>query len=210
MELERLFNLFLRALNRIDQSYFETVYENVSELRAALGNRGQFRDEDFVRAGERVFCYELYHQFRIGLNRLQERENHFLRECRIQGEVKKWQILEMIDHLGLEALSKEFIPDLLVHSPGDATRQILIVEVKTMPDVTGAQVWKDVKKLNEFVTRFQYQRGVFLSINSEPDRIRQFLNVRANEIANLDGRDRIFVVSKKASDEPTYVQCLNG
>ncbi len=54
-ELETFFHLFLHALGKVEQSYFETVLQNVSALRGSLSHLGKFIDEDFVRSGERVF-----------------------------------------------------------------------------------------------------------------------------------------------------------
>lgn len=205
MELDRLFKIFLNALNYIDQSYFETTYRNVSELRGALGDRGVFRDDDFVRAGERIFCYELYHQFQTRIAREKKINPEFLGNARIQGEVQKWQVIELVNHLGLQALTREFIPDLLVHVPGDATYQACVIEVKCMPEVSRSQVWSDIRKIIEFVTSFQYESGIFLAVNASQQRINEILRAPNNNFEELNGLERISVVCKTAAFEPPVI-----
>lgn len=199
-ELDRFFQLFINSLQDVHQSYYETVYENLSALRGAFPRYSRFRDDDFIRFSERVFCYEMYHQLRKKYDEEKVANPQFLGNAKIQGELQKTQIAELLRHFGLRRLSRDFIPDFLVHTPGNAEYHPFIIEVKCMPDVSRDEIWYDIDKINQFITRFRYLRGVFLSVNSQDNYLNEIVESLAARIERLEGRESIRVVCKPSQN----------
>ena len=62
-ELNQFEQIILTALMNVEQSYYQTTYQNIQNFKNALKHRvGRVIKNDFERYGERVFCYELYHR----------------------------------------------------------------------------------------------------------------------------------------------------
>jgi hypothetical protein len=110
---------------------------------------------------ERVYCYELYHQLRVALG------DDF--EYKLDGELDK------IKHPALLRLVASK-PDLLVHVPGEMTRNLAVVEVKPV-DTRVDRLHDDLLKLKGFLDYAQYFRGIMLvysNVRQEiPDWIRE-------------------------------------
>ena len=200
-ELNRFEELVITALYNVSQLYYATVYRNIESFRMALhGRQGRFMDNDFERYGERVFCYEFYHQLRKLIDRERTENPDFLLGTELQGEVDKFQILGLIERFGLTSLSREFIPDFLMHSPGNAYNHPFVIEVKCTRNLSPQALIKDLEKINEFITRYSYQRGLFITINSNKDEIIALLKGLSKRIESLEGKDRIKVIQKDNQD----------
>jgi hypothetical protein len=201
-ELDRFEQLVIDALARVHQSYYSTVYNNVESFKAALyGRQGKFVDDDFERYGERVFCYEFYHQLRLLIDAERKEDErkgnpHLLSGTQLQGEVEKWQILGLLERFGLERLSKEFVPDFLMHSPGNVTSHPFVIEVKCINNLTANAMLYDLEKINEFLSSYNYQRGLFISINSDYGYLKDIIGSITHKIGRLTARDRIKVICK--------------
>lgn len=205
-ELDRFFQIFVESLDEIPQSYFYTLYQNFEGLNAFLANRGKFNGEDFERYNERVFCYELYHQLR---KKLDIEGPNFLNNTTLQGEVKKVQVKQFVERLGLEGLSKEFIPDFLMHSSGSTDNHYFVLEVKCHPDVSSDEILSDLRKINEFITNYRYERGIFLSINAHRENLANRLGKILDEAKELVF-PKISVVCKQDHDAPTLIWDWNA
>lgn len=202
-DLDRFFELIKEALSSVDESYYSTTYRSIINLKSVLRNRGRFDGDDFETFGERIFCYELYHQLRMKIDGELADNPNFLQGAMLQGEVKKIRVLEFVEHLGLERLSQESIPDFLVHTPGNTDYHAFVIEVKCDPDLSKHDLLKDITKIDEFITRYHYERGVFLTVNSNPKRIDKLLIDSKEEIEILAGKDKIKVICKPSqSSEP--------
>lgn len=199
-ELERFRQLFIESLQDVEQSYYETIYHNLAALRGALSGRGRFRDDDFIRFAERIFCYELYHQLRTKFDNEKAANPDFLQGAKIQGEVTKIQIAELLRHFGLRRLSKGFIPDILVHTPGNADYHPFVIEVKCMDNVSQDEIWYDIDKINQFITRYGYLQGIFLSVNTSFDYLNGIIGNLSEAIEGLEGREGINVICKPAQN----------
>jgi hypothetical protein len=200
-DLDYFLTLINRALVNVNQSYYHTTYTNVVAFRAALQHRlGMFNGEDFERNGERVFCYEFYHQLSMQIYRTRRRNAGFLAGTILQGEVEKMHIIQLIDALGLENMDGEYCPDFLMHSPGNAASHPYVIEVKCEHDISQRKVLNDLKKLNQFIIHYRYERGLFISINSDDDRLADILNNLAGEIETLEGRGQIKVINKRSQE----------
>lgn len=207
-ELNEFEQIILTALGTVHQSYYQTTYKNIEAFRNAFQNRtGKIVKGDFYRYGERVFCYELYHQLRILIDKSKQTNENFLNGAILQGEVEKMQIIELIETLELHPMDGEYAPDFLMHSPGNANSHPFVIEVKCEHDISRAKILADLKKINQFITRYNYQRGVLITTNSQPDYIEAKISELNENIQQLGGRDRIKVVCKPNQNvEPIIFQ----
>jgi hypothetical protein len=169
-------------------------------LRGAFPRRSRFRDDDFIKFSERVFCYELYHQLRKKFDEEKMANAQFFGNAKIQGELQKNQIAELLRHFGLRRLTRDFIPDILVHTPGNVEYHPFIIEVKCMPDVSEGEIWYDIDKINQFITKFRYLRGVFLSVNTQVEYLNEIIRRLSARIERLDGCESIRVVCKPSQN----------
>lgn len=196
-ELDIFESLVIEALAHVPQSYYGTVYRNIDSFRMALsGRQGRFNDNDFVKYGERVFCYELYHQLKSLIDRYRRDSPQFLAGTELQGEVDKMQILGLIERFGLTGLSREFVPDFLMHSPGNADNHPFVIEVKCVRGLSPFAIIRDLEKLDEFIIRYRYQRGLFITVNSENEEILATVERLKAKILQLAGIDRIKILQK--------------
>jgi hypothetical protein len=200
-DLDRFFQIFLESLDEIDESYWVTIYENFQGLNAYLKYRGKFNGQNFERYNERVFCYELYHQLR---NKLDAEGKDFLGNTTLQGELKKIQVEQFVRKLGLRQLTEEFIPDFVMHSSGSAKEHHFVIEVKCDPDVSKEEILSDLKKIDEFIDKFNYKRGIFLTTNANPENLASRIGKIFDEIGKLNF-SQICLVSKPSRYEKNLV-----
>lgn len=197
-ELNIFENLIIEALSNIDQSYYQTTYNNIQNFRHALEYRnGRFFNNDFERFGERVFCYEFYHQLRILIDNERNKTPKFLDGTLLQAEVEKMQIIELVERFGLRTLRGRMSPDFLMHSPGNANAHPFVIEVKCENELSSRKLFFDLEKINQFIIRYNYQRGVFLAINVNNELIQTRINEVQDRINQLEGRNRIKIISKE-------------
>ena len=142
---------------------FSIHYNEAKEIiaRTPPGHRASWRrkriGDAIVQTGERMFCYEFYHQLR---NLLDEHRQIF-QNVHLQGELQKVQIITLLERYELQALSGNFIPDILLHSPGTAEFHPYVIEAKADRFLSWEDIGDDLSKISEFMTRYHYQRGIF-------------------------------------------------
>jgi len=198
MEFSELDNLLFSAIGDVDQSYFSTLYDNIEAFKFAIRNHhGVIRGSDFERYGERIFCYELYHQLRVRIEQIKSENPDFLQGAMLQGEVNKMMIKELAVKFGLNPIKDKIIPDFLIHSPGNANAHICAIEVKSGAELKDGAFSRDLEKLNDLICSYEYQNGYFLSVNTEDDYISALLQKIKPNIQKLRGRGRIKVLNKK-------------
>jgi hypothetical protein len=156
------------------------------------------------RYGERVFCYELYHQIRLLM------DDHYAESppaggyptIVLQAELKKDQIGDIIDyfpHIN-ESLEREYIPDFLLHSPGNFRHQKLVIEVKSDPELSFSQIRNDLSKIQQFITRYLYRMGLFIAINVQFEKLLGMVTKAENRQwieESLPNRRRILIMCKE-------------
>jgi len=119
-----------------------------------------------IHLNERAFAFELYHQLRL----VYAGHNWY-----INGELRKG-----LTFLPSYQLDNTLIPDLVVHHHTTTDNNIIAIEIKSNPKVTGYEVINDLEKL-EIYTRpgedcLNYQIGILLITNC--DFMKKFLNMR--------------------------------
>jgi hypothetical protein len=113
--------------------YFDVLVKAISEIRNSFLRTPTIAEPI---EGERVFCYELYHQLRLLLGD----------DLDIAGKtIKKKEIFD--------SLTSNQIPDLIIHSQGNLERQDMVVEVKTNSSTikNKDKVFNDLKKLYDYL-----------------------------------------------------------
>lgn len=126
-----------------------------------------------LQKSERVFAYELYHQFKT-----LTRNNPEYIDIRFDGEIGK-QIYLQPDNCGtlINTNQLDYTPDFVLHkSQTDSTEwnQKLIVEIKAR-NVTDNDLSKDIIKLNHYISALNFQYSVFISVNTSEQIIQEKL-----------------------------------
>lgn len=122
----------------------ELVFSATSQIRADYLNVPVAgAAESVIR--ERLFCYEFYHQLRLAATA-------FGFPYSIGGE---------LDKRGHPIIRGDFIPDFVIHQPGDMSRNLCVIEVKPISGLRDGFV-KDIRTLTTFVRDYGYHRGVLL------------------------------------------------
>ncbi len=213
MNRETFIKLFRQALNGVSPEYYGSR-EWKDNVLLGLDIEEELHDEldKFLwRYGERVFCYELYHQTRTLM------DDYFRKNpspegapniC-LQAELEKRQVEPVVKLFrGIQPLKKEYIPDFLLHSPypADFGYQELIIEVKANPGLTFSDIQEDLAKIQEFITKYQYQQGIFLTVNTSPEHIGGLLARPQNRDwinTNLRDRAKILFMCKEQHGKDT-------
>jgi hypothetical protein len=128
------------------EEYLTYAFKNLSGEYMLLPTFGERPEQR-----ERVYCYELYHQFRCAMTLAGQTQ--FM----MNGEVDKRGHREMRRIM----TNSDLIPDLLYHTPGDMRGNLVIVEVKTIRgDFDGFR--KDLETLTGFTQEGLYRKGILL------------------------------------------------
>lgn len=175
MDYHRFRELLLQALQAIDDSYYRTTFD-LGIFNQNVIPKGYYRFGDQVhRFGERILCYELYHQLRILLEQEQANQPQFFPGYLLQGELRKHQVDQLLGNLGLDPLTQNYIPDILFHVPTTGGNAF-VIEVKVTPFITRKELIPDINKLIQFVDRYHYEQGIFICLNNSPDDVAGILN----------------------------------
>jgi hypothetical protein len=175
MEIQKTINQYIDDLKSAIENINETYFYNQRDLeyiKSQIGkNVHQSVHKLFIpKYGERLFCYELYYQFRLIIEK-----SDLYKDVLLQAEIRKDFLLkEVYVGLSIKKLSKVFIPDFIIHDPKNAERQRLIVEVKTNPNKEKNSIKKiinDINKLMEFIEKYKFHHGVFIITNYTVDDI---------------------------------------
>ena len=171
----KYFNDLLLALMKVDSKYLLWPYGINTQMC------------------ERVFAYELYHQWRI-ISEYYQYENLI-----INGEIRK-------DESIYRRVNNTIVyPDLILHEQqNNINQQIIACEIKTVKSIesnNGKQkVLRDLIKLGSYVEDLQYETCVFIQIKDHDNIIEKvipYLKKRKNAISNLS---KIYYIIKDDDD----------
>lgn len=218
MTQQELIDIFLHdlieALLEVDDVYYGLPYW--SGTATAINNYDvpiRVRMRRYLdRYHERVFCYELYHKVRARMEaKVSADGQNVFAPGRIflQSEVVKYQIDEIIEtSFNALRLSRDFMPDFLLHTPGDFSNQLAIVEAKSSPHLNARDFRYDLRKLEEFIVRYHYQIGVFVGVNL-PENKRVDLIRDVNQWARrLEVHGRILLILISGPGAIPYIRTL--
>jgi len=159
------------AFKNVDKKYYSGLaFSNFSSKYDEL------KKEEYKQFVERVFAYELYHQFRvIIINNSQQYDNLVL-----NGEITKNGFDDTV--LG----KARIFPDMVLHksnTDNSPKNQKLFIEIKVQPD---ARIGTDIKKLFVAVSpRLNFENAVFICINNN----KVELKIKKHIIKNMDYRE---------------------
>lgn len=129
---------------------------------------------------------------------------------RLQGELRKPPVPideQVSKRYGIQSLPATYVPDFLFHSPGNFSHQCIVIEVKSNPQTEPGDIRKDLTKIQMLLTRYQYQQGIFLIVNTPVKLVRWKMRVSQTQelIAHhLPDRSRILFLSKEQRGARTY------
>lgn len=212
MKVADYIKIFTQALNKVNNVY----YGNKDWVDSMLNGNNVFekdpRREKLIpllsKHHERVFCYELYHQARKIMETKQLTNQVFL-----QAELRKNQVTSEIEELfEIKNINGPYYPDFLIHNPLSFDDQYLIIEVKANPELNINDMVRDIKKIDEFINKYNYQKGIFLAINLSEKRLKTLLN--NNEFLkeindSISYKDKILLIFKEDANKNQKLINLN-
>lgn len=163
------------AIIRVEEAYCHWAYNN--------GNQDQ--------RIERVFAYELYHQFR----QLTYWKNNF-QNLRFDGEIGK-QLNDNIETCGVTLQNfdfgqRRFSPDLVLHLSQTDRQEInqkVIVELKSR-EVGDRELAKTILKLNHYIRILNFQYATLISVNTDFDELVEQLSTLFDNPTNQEWQER--------------------
>lgn len=183
-DLEKHFKKLLKAISKVPYAYLKAEY--LEDVR--LSNK----EKQFVKTQvERVFAYELYHQWSnlLGSNS----------PLVLNGETRK--DFEKVVYLK----KKYYYPDMVLHHKDvlSSDSNMLVCEIKRKDNLDGME--EDIKKLSMFLSEKlrpkkqnlswrPYKRGVFLIIDSSNEDVINWENLkdklRGCDLSKIDYKTR--------------------
>lgn len=155
-----------RAVSLVDQKYCNWEAKHIT-----------------VQKSERVFAYELYHQFRVLTINNEEYSN-----IQFNGEIGK-QIFQRADDCGtgIDTHQLNFAPDLVLHKGQRDSleqNQKLVIEIKAR-NISDDKLAKDILKLNHYIDALNFQYGIFITVNTDEQVIKEKLKRKFSREATL-------------------------
>lgn len=143
---------------------------------------------------ERVFAYELYHQWSCILN-------HSRSKWIINAEIEK-----NLNEFCSKASTRSKFPDLVLHEDQGTDNQMIVCEIKR--EIKTKNIKIDIEKLRMLTNPMQnnllpYRCGILLIVNHTKEEFKNEINIIGDEIS--DGIDKILCVFATASREDTSV-----
>ncbi len=170
------------ALEHVSQKYIRWTIGNDSEMD------NQSVEKNW-RYCERVFAYELYHQFRLLMC-----DNERYSDLLFNGEQQKDQ--SFFKNLFKELQDrKKAIPDLILHENLgniENVRQVLYIEIKT---INNPDVFADLEKLTDLTkTSLNFLYYIFIYVDATIDDLKS--KIYGEEYENLDDNILCFCVKE--------------
>lgn len=140
---------------------------------------------------ERVFCYELYHQLR---------KLNLAQELKLNGEVDKR------GHTDFDKEDRRN-PDFVFHVPGTHLNNTIVMEVKGALSKP-KKVIKDFSTLHLFVSKYDYEAGVFLLYNHTIQDLRKLIHTYGEKIASDSTLKKIYIITLPEAHKIEYCNTL--
>ena len=207
-DFDFFFDMLLESIKAVDGQYLNTLYDSVLMIENSHTNNSQ--KHFLIKSAERTICNELYYQLRSRIDTHREVFPDYLQNTILQAEVQKHQIMEILDQMELVPLSRNFIPDFIMHTPGNAELHAFVIEVKSNINLTSRQIQYDLNKIAEFINRYRYQRGVFLAFNNSLDDLSELMQ-RCNFTKEaLHESPNISVITRESNSYECQFDTLNN
>jgi len=122
---------------------------------------------------ERLFTYELYYQLRIMIQNNPFDENNIVLDAELP---KRLLSQQQAQALGLLPLNGLMSPDFIIHERENGNNQLLVSEVKAERYLNQEKTIKDINKLISLRHNYNFQNGVFVAININMQKIRDYIH----------------------------------
>jgi len=207
--MSKYLDYLIEAFQQVEQKYYS--WWSIKHFNGKVENQ----QINYQRI-ERVFAFELYHQFRKQM----EFNSIDFTDLLLNAEPLKnfvYEILATENYLLIDSVNHQhsFIPDLVLHKGQDTVgkeNQKLTIEIKAQlePDVK-----KDLSKLLLMSDKFGFEYGVFITINSK----QEYITNKIKESFDLNGfkKDvnkyedlfkRIIILNRKSTHEIIFKENL--
>ncbi|QOW10116.1 hypothetical protein Q73A0000_06960 [Kaistella flava (ex Peng et al. 2021)] len=138
---------------------------------------------------ERVFAYELYHQWRLIANQFNYENLLINGEIRKDGSVLRNNFNDIV------------YPDLILHEQqNNLNQQKIACEIKTVKSINSSNgkfnVKKDLKKLGKYITELQFETGIFIQIGNHFNEFSETIRYLKKNEAEFTNSDKIYYVIK--------------
>lgn len=203
--------------NHIERIYYGLSYWEQTDHYVEFMN---FQHKELLqhylkRYHERVFCYELYHKLRILMDLEKDEQGNPLYQTKgifLQSEVKKTEIHEYVERVfKVTRLSGDFMPDFLLHTPGNFENQLVVIEAKSNPNLSFDMLKADLLKIQEFINNYKYRKGIFIAVNISDEK----RNTLVGELSqwhnqNLNTPAQISIIFKNRPETELFEFTLNN
>jgi hypothetical protein len=157
--------------------YIDVVKEALQDINGAYFKvPTTYRPAGIVR--ERVFCYELYHQIRARMD---------AHPLLINGEIDKR------GHVDFRPRDRKN-PDFVFHANAAHRYNTLVIEVKGL---ISEHIFKDFKTIRSFITRYQYEAGLFILYNHSFQELMQKMGDRIRRLKRFPRSDAVYIITIK-------------
>jgi hypothetical protein len=207
--MSKYLNYLIEAFQQVDQKYYS--WRSIKDFNGKCENQ-QINSQRL----ERVFAFELYHQYR---KQMEFNSNDFS-DLLLNAEPFKSYVYEILANenyflINSSTPQHSIIPDLVLHKSQDTVgieNQKLTIEIKAQiePDVK-----KDINKLLLMADKFDFEYGVFITINSKleyiTNKIKESFDING---FNKDVRkyaelfERIIILNRKSTHEIIFKETL--
>lgn len=163
MELKEQITRIESSLGSEEVKYLKLLNEALEDMKPCyFSSTGKYKKQKL----ERAFCYELYYQIKVRM----EREPYVNEGLMISGEIGKqdW-VRQSYTIRGLKYKIKWFYPDLVIHKSQEDNsheNQKLVIEAKFL-NYNLSELVKDIIKLINAIKYKNFQYAVLLSINTD-------------------------------------------
>jgi hypothetical protein len=207
MNMDVFLDMLRQALSIVRINYYGRgwLYDQVYITRLDITNdeRKALLDH-FMTYHERVFCYEFYHQVRALMEANNSGRLQLPPAVYFQAELRKGQLVRILQELfQVLPLDGNYFPDFLLHDPDSFGHQELVMEVKSSPDLGWADIQHDLRKIQEFISKYGYRQGLFLTVNTAPEQMQAVLKDQTRQdwiLEHLPNRSQIQFWCKETPD----------
>ena len=184
----RYLNDLYKAFKKVDKSYCSSNY-------LYIHHHPTKREKQYA---ERVFAYELYHQFR----KIMESKPNAYTDLVLNGEIPKMGFRET------DIAQQRIDPDLVLHKGQDDCSpeyQKLFIEIKTS---LTPNLQKDITKLKVAVgDRLNYQYAVLISINSDLAYVKEAIKTCNRQL--VSSIDKLYLIHPDLLEPTPFHTIIN-
>jgi hypothetical protein len=202
-EKEMIMDTLIKAIDNVQKHYYGIKNPTKENVQKGYARKRVFPERNFctnlsyhflkeinnsdlaIDIGKKFFLeVEIYKQFRCG-------------NCNNDGKFNKTYEKLKISKIGMR-------PDLVLHKSQQKRSiqgQLLILECKIEPNLEKKNFNKDYFKLNIYKSIFNFQNSVYLIVNNDEDKVREYLSKYKEEYWNTPNGEIEILIKKNYESE---------